>query len=180
MKTINIFTLKTVKFLYQYASIVIGVVLLIVSSVMMYFTKDITVVSNGLTSIDNAVFMPRVVFGALILLSPFHIVAGVRRIKTNISNGPSDEEFEEIANKTLRSLTALLLLIVYVWLVGKLGFIISAILYLFAAMMFMTKKENRKPILYVVVSAILVIIVYYCFKHYLYINLPNGILKGVF
>lgn len=46
-------------------------------------------------------------------------------------------------------------------------------------MMYMTKKDARRPILFVMVSVVMTVVVYFCFREFLYIYLPNGILEGV-
>ena len=72
------------------------------------------------------------------------------------------------------------MLFVYIFCFNRLGFVISSILYTTAMMMYMTKKEDRKPIIFIVVSVVLTLVVYFCFRRFLYIYLPNGILEGVF
>ena len=57
---------------------------------------------------------------------------------------------------------------------------ISSVIYMVGLMLYMTKKESRKPLLFVVIAVAMTLIVYFCFKKFLYIYLPNGILKGVF
>jgi len=180
MKSLNQATGKLIRFLHIYKSIVIGVLIFAGSAFMLYFTKDILVSSSSLTKIDKASFLPRVVFCILMFLSVLHVVTGVRHIKANTETAPSGEVLENRATQTLRSMAALGLLFVYVFLLDKLGFVITSILYMIAAMFHMTKKEDRQPILFVAIAVIMTVVVYFCFKQFLYIYLPNGILKGVF
>ena len=73
----------------------------------------------------------------------------------------------------------MLALFVYVFFLDRLGFVISSILYMVFMMMYMTKKDARRPILFVMVSVVMMVVVYFCFRGFLYIYLPNGILEGV-
>lgn len=73
----------------------------------------------------------------------------------------------------------MLALFVYVFFLDRLGFVISSILYMVFMMMYMTKKDARRPILFVMVSVVMTVVVYFCFREFLYIYLPNGILEGV-
>lgn len=180
MKSLNRIMGNIIRFLHIYQSVVIGVVIFLGSAFLMYFTKDILVSSSGLTTIDRASFLPQIVFCVLMALSVLHVVVGVRQAKTNAATAPEGQELEKKATQTLRSLAALMLLFGYVFLLDKLGFVISSILYMVATMWHMTRKEDRRPVIFIVVSAVLTVVVYFCFKEFLYIYLPNGILKGVF
>ena len=180
MKKLNRAMGSLIRFLHIYQSMVIGTVILLGSAILMLASKDILVSASALTKIDRASFLPQIVFCALMGLSVIHFVNCIRQIKHNKETVPTGEDLEKRATQTLRSLAALGLLFLFVLLMKKVGFVITAILYMIAAMTFMTKKSDRKMLYFVIISVVMTLVVYFCFKKFLYIYLPNGILKGVF
>lgn len=180
MKSLNQAIGKMIRFLYIYQNIVIGSLVIALSIVMLIASNSIRVIASSLTAVDNAAFLPRVIFGVLICLGILFLVIGSKQAAANRATAPEGEVLEKKAHETLRSMGALLALFVYVFCLDRLGFIISSILYMVFMMMYMTKKEARKPILFVVISLVITVAVYCCFREFLYIYLPNGILEGVF
>lgn len=180
MKSLNQTMGRTIRFLHIYQNIVIGVLIIAVSVFMEIASRNIKVIASSLTAVDNASFLPQVVFGILILVGLLLILIGREEIPTNRATAPKGEALEKKAKETLRSLGALAMLFLYIFCFSRLGFVVSSILYMVAMMMYMTKKEDRKPILFVVISVIITLVVYFCFRQFLYIYLPNGVLKGVF
>ena len=171
---------KLIRFLHIYQNIVIGAVVIAFSAFMLNASASIMVIASSATSIDHAAFLPRIVFGLLIFVSVLFIIMGIRQIPANRSAAPEGEALEKTAKETLRSLGALAMLFVYIFCFSRLGFVISSVIYMAGLMLYMTKKESRKPLLFVVIAVAMTLIVYFCFKKFLYIYLPNGILKGVF
>lgn len=180
MKSLNQAMGKTIRFLHIYQSIVIGVLVIAAAAFMMISAGSIKVIASSLTAVDNAAFLPRVVFGALIFIGLLLILTGSKEISANRATALEGEALEKKAHETLRSMGALAMLFIYIFCFNRLGFVISSILYTTAMMMYMTKKEDRKPILFVAISVIMTLVVYFCFRRFLYIYLPNGIMEGVF
>ena len=180
MKTLNTAMGKLIQFLHLYQNIVIGVIAIIISAIMLIAAADIKVIASSLTAVDNAAFLPRLVSGIMILVGLALIVRGIREIKANRETMPQGEILGTKAHETLRSLGALTMLLIYIICFNTLGFVISSILFMVALMFYMTKKEDWKPVLFVIIAVAMTLIVYFCFKKFLYIYLPNGILKGVF
>ena len=180
MKSLNQAMGRTIRFLHIYQSIVVGVLVIAASIFMLTAARSIKVIASSLTAIDNAAFLPQVVFGVLIFIGLLLILMGKKEISANRATALEGDALEQKAHETLRSLGALAMLFVYIFCFNRLGFVISSILYTTAMMMYMTKKEDRKPILFIAISVILTLVVYFCFRQFLYIYLPNGILEGVF
>lgn len=179
MKSLNRAMGKTIRFLHIYQNMVIGALVIVLSIVMLIASNSIKVIASSLTAVDNAAFLPRVIFGVLICLGILFLVMGGKQTAANRATAPEGEVLEKKAHETLRSLGALLALFVYVFFLDRLGFVISSILYMVFMMMYMTKKDARRPILFVMVSVVMTVVVYFCFREFLYIYLPNGILEGV-
>lgn len=180
MKALNQAMGKLIRFLHIYQSMVIGALGIVFSAIMLLNANKIAVIKSSVSAVDNAAFLPRIVFWTIIVISVAFIIMGKGQIAANRATAPDGEELEKTAHGVLRSIGALLMLFVYIICFSRLGFVISSILYMIALMTYMTKKEDRKPLVFVIVSVALTLIVYFCFKKYLYIYLPNGILGGVF
>lgn len=167
MKALNQATGKLIRFLHIYQSMVIGALGILFSTVMLLNANKIAVIKSSVSAVDNAAFLPRIVFWTIIVISVAFIM-GKGQIAANRQTAPDGEELEKAAHGVLRSLGALLMLFVYIICFSRLGFVISSIIYMIALMTYMTKKEDRKPVVFVIVSVALTLIVYFCFKKYLY------------
>ena len=70
----------------------------------------------------------------------------------------------------------LVFLIAYAALLRSVGFIITSIVFLYAAIYLMTKKENFKPVKYGIITVVLVVFVDVVFTEVFGIRFPGGIL----
>lgn len=179
MKVLTKIMGKIIRFLQVYQNIVIGGIIIAFSGAMLFASTSIRVDKFSSSPVDNAAFLPRLIFGILIVIGIVLIVMGAQDMKKNKAKVLEGEALEKASVETLRSLGALLLLAAYILCFKPVGFIISSIVFLIGMMFYMTKKEDRKPILFIVISVAMTLIVYFCFKQFLYIYLPAGILKGV-
>lgn len=180
MKVLNPLMGKIIRFLQTFQSIVIGCIVIAFSIAMLIASTSIRVDKFTSSPVDNAAFLPRLVFAVLIVIGVALIIQGVREIPQNRKKALEGEALEKASREVLRSLGALCILLVYILCFKPVGFVISSILFLIGMMFYMTKKEDWKPVLFVVISVAMTLIVYICFKQFLYIYLPSGILKGVF
>ncbi|MBQ7145552.1 MAG: tripartite tricarboxylate transporter TctB family protein [Lachnospiraceae bacterium] len=180
MKSLNKVMGKIIRFLQLYQNIVIGAIVIIFSAVMMFQSSKIQVDKFASSVVDNAAFMPRLIFAILIVIGVVLVVMGVQEIGKNKGKLLEGEALEKASRETLRSLGALCILLAYILCFKPVGFVISSILFLVGMMYYMTKKEDRKPVLFIIIAVVMTLVVYFCFQKFLYIYLPNGILKGVF
>ena len=179
MKALTKIMGKIIRFLQVYQGIVIGAIVIAFSTGLLINSATIRVDKFSSSPVDNAAFMPRLIFGILIVIGIVMIVQGIQNIKKNKKKLLESEALEKASMETLRSLGALLMLAAYILCFKPVGFIISSILFLVGMMFYMTKKEDRKPIVFIIISVVMTLVVYFCFKKFLYIYLPAGILKGV-
>ena len=179
MKALTKIMGKIIRFLQLYQNIVIGVIVIAFSVAMLFNSATIRIDKFSSSPVDNAAFLPRLVFGILIVVGIVLVIMGIQDIKKNREKLLEGEALEKASRETLRSLGALLMLAAYILCFKPVGFIISSIVYLIAMMFYMTKKQDRKPILFIIISVVMTLVVYFCFKQFLYIYLPAGILKGV-
>lgn len=179
MKVLTKIMGKIIRFLQVYQSIVIGGIIIAFSTALLINSSTIRIDKFSSSPVDNAAFLPRLIFGVLIVIGIVMIVQGIQDIKKNKKKLLEGEALEKASRETLRSLGALCILLVYILCFKPVGFIISSILFLVGMMFYMTKKEDRKPIVFIIISVVMTLVVYFCFKKFLYIYLPAGILKGV-
>lgn len=69
-------------------------------------------------------------------------------------------------------ISMLILCVLYVFLIGQIGFIISSALYLLASMILYSRKENRSMKLIILLAVIFSFGVYYVFRYGFHIILP--------
>ena len=179
MKALTKIMGKIIRFLQVYQGIVIGAIVIAFSTGLLINSATIRVDKFSSSPVDNAAFMPRLIFGILIVIGIVMIIQGIQDIKKNKKKLLEGEALEKASRETLRSLGALCILLLYILCFKPVGFIISSILFLVGMMFYMTKKEDRKPIVFIIISVVMTLVVYFCFKKFLYIYLPAGILKGV-
>ena len=180
MKALNKTMGKIIRFLQLYQNIVIGAIVILFSTAMLFQSSKIKVDKFSSSVVDNAAFMPRLIFALLIICGIVLIVMGTQEIKKNREKLLEGEALEKVSRETLRSLGALCILMIYIICFKPVGFVISSILFLVGMMYYMTKKEDRKPVIFIIIAVVMTLVVYFCFQKFLYIYLPNGILKGVF
>lgn len=104
MKSLNRAMGKTIRFLHIYQNMVIGALVIVLSIVMLIASNSIKVIASSLTAVDNAAFLPRVIFGVLICLGILFLVMGGKQTAANRATAPEGEALEKKAHETLRSL----------------------------------------------------------------------------
>ncbi|MFC0274373.1 tripartite tricarboxylate transporter TctB family protein [Metabacillus herbersteinensis] len=160
-----------------------GSVFLIAVSIVMYVAtysiQKLTVSKIG------ADFMPRIIAIAIFVLSLVLLVNSVKQMKQSKDMNQrrleveEDEDEQEDANRKISPLAVVLtivLMIVYISLLKTVGFLIMTAVYLFLQMYFLADKKEQKIPLFVGVSIITSISVYFCFKSVFHLMLPAGIL----
>ena len=106
------------------------------------------------------------------------VVAAIEMFVSLRDRTSEKEEKKESSDTsdTRGGLLTIALICAYVALYGELGFVISTALYLFLQMNIFSTKENRKIVLYAVVSIAATLIIYVVFNNIIGMQLPAGIL----
>jgi uncharacterized membrane protein len=152
----------------KYRDIFSGILFLILSAIIMTSSYSIKTTIPGRL---GAEFMPQVVAIIMGLLSILLIATGLLTLKKQ-----SAETSETINKKDLLQVLALLTVVtIYVLILKRVGFIISSMVFLFAAFTVMSPKEKRKYLLFGILSVVLSIGIYYLFRYVFLIFLPAGI-----
>ncbi len=84
----------------------------------------------------------------------------------------TDEEIESKALEQAKTIAPYcLMIIVYIWLLNKLGYIISTVLFMITSLIFL-KFKNK--VLMIVLSVVITCLLYYIFTNFLVVVLPKG------
>lgn len=152
----------------------IGACVIIVFALAYYYASfKINILENKLI---NSTFFPRVLAGALILLSILLIIKDIRR--QSQSNPESGDRMERAA--VIRILLTVLCLITYVALLETVGFLLMTVLYIFAQILILTPKEQmsvKRLLWFVAISILFSLAVYVVFTRLFTMVLPRGILN---
>jgi putative tricarboxylic transport membrane protein len=174
----------------KYGDIYASVFLLIFSGTMFVSSFGIKQLTH---SRIGSQFLPQVVSIGIFLLSLILLYQGIKQMKAikkveALDTKNIDEkqvvtaenvvikEQHEDPKQYLGVVITLGLIIIYVALLPYLGFILASIAYLFTQMCLLAHKSKRKYWLFLVISIMVSVSVYYLFKNVLYLMLPAGIL----
>ncbi|WP_227937373.1 tripartite tricarboxylate transporter TctB family protein [Alkalihalobacillus deserti] len=156
-------------------------VFLLAFSVIMYVSsfsiKMLTVSKIG------AGFMPRMIAIAIFILSIILLINSIKEMKfakqrTDILEDEDEDEHEGIKRKIspLSVVITLALMIGYIALLKPVGFLIMSSIYLFLQMYLLADPKERKAPLFIIVSVVSSVVIYFCFKSIFHLMLPAGIL----
>lgn len=152
----------------------LGIVILIFSIISLVYSYGLTdhSVKYFLAKADTYVMLWLIILGIL----------AVMLIVRSLKNKPDDIK-EPILTK--RTLVTAGIIVGYVFLMNKLGFIISSLLFVFLLLFYFTKEEmgelpkgkelRRMIILWIIITALTVALVQYLFGNLLALRLPEGI-----
>ena len=162
-------------FVRKYGDLITGIFFLLLTA--FYFSQigSIQIIDSG--SVDAA-FVPKIVAGAMFILSVCMIVMSAVKLKkeAGVFSDGQREATEKVAWKSI-VLTAVLL-VVYVALFQEIGFLITTMIYLFLQLLILAPERKPKQIIIFAVSSVLgAIVLQYIFVHLLYVMLPEGILR---
>lgn len=105
------------------------------------------------------------------------VTAGAKLLLTLRDHSASGKQKETGNFDLLGGLGTIGLMLAYMLALQPVGFILSSVVYLFAQIMLMSSKENRKPVLFAIISVLLPIAVYGLFNYVIKMPLPRGILN---
>lgn len=172
-------------FVKRYGDFATGIFFLLLS--VFYFSQISTIEIIDSGSVDAA-FIPKLVAGAMCLLSICQITASVIKLKKGAGREMQVREEngkQELAEAGAQAsiewkstiLTAVLLLI-YVALFEKIGFVITTMVYLFLQLLILAPERKPKQIAVFAVSSVAAaFLLQYVFIHLLFVMLPEGILR---
>ena len=134
----------------------------------------------GSTPLTNH-FVPYLWGGFLLVLAIWLIIRGFVKRSAFIKAGGKREKFDLKAgiDEKREVILSFAALVLYVGLMGPVGFVPMTILYLFAQILILTPAKNWKKtyVPALIVGIICAVLFYYIFRYKLNVLLPQGILK---
>ena len=158
-----------------YRLIALGIIITLVSLFMLNETSDY-VQNGGLNVVDNAAFAPRLIYSVLFLLGILIFIQELVKNKAVRKAILGSTVKKEVIAGNQKSLIVLGSILLFILLMLLIGFIAASIIYLVFNMIIMNSKESRNIKLYFIIAVIASVVVYFCFKEFIYVNLPTGAL----
>ena len=142
---------------------------------------------TSISPIDSA-FLPIILSAGMGILTVCQIYQAIKKQKkmaqAAAENADADANAETVDAEDApdygRAIMTLAASLLYVALLNPLGFVISSVVYLELQMCIMSPKDKRKPVKFLIISIITVLVIYFIFHNLLRLMLPNGILTGIF
>ena len=162
---------KVAPILFSSALIILGLMIIITSFSM----KSLVDVSVGPGDV------PRILGFILVILSFMQLVTELRTYRSEKSDSADTKEGNKGFDYSLLKLPATVLLsISFVLVLDYLGFVISAMIYLFLQILVYSDNRRKKAILlYILISVVASLGIYLIFVYGFGLRLPNGILAGL-
>lgn len=163
---------KTSRFL-KYKELILGVGIIAFS---IFYLYSAAVMKITVATTFNSKVVPFLLGGGALLIGIFQTAAGLKEAKAfdPACAAEAGTEKEKPDNRSV--LLMLLVMIVYVAMLEPAGFLISTFLVLFAQMMILSPKEKVRIPVFVIVSLVVTVVIYYSFRYGLELVLPSGIL----
>ena len=137
---------------------------LVTAVLLMAFVLDLP------NTVEQARVYPMVVLGGSYLMILLTLAGWFRAKKAGAFKDEKGMEKKRAAYITVYCLAILL----YIFLIDKLGFIISTILFGVYSLIYM---KNKNKIVIIVLPIVVTFVLYYIFANFLFVRLPAGILK---
>ncbi len=170
--------MKASSFYHRYKEIILGVAMIALAAVYLYYSQFIRTRSTVRVS---ARLIPEILGAVVLLLGFLQFLAGLRYLararRENAGQGiPSVFMNEEEKKDFLPIVLTFVLIIGYALIFEPLGFVISSILCMFFQMMILAPDARRKPLSFFIISVAVAIVVYIAFRKGLNLSLPPGLL----
>lgn len=160
-----------IKLFQRYRDVIAGAVFLAISAVMFWLTfyfKRLTLTKIG------SDFVPKIVFGMLMVLSIVLIVQSLQKLKHQPKSN-TEAEAQKSSGQS-RVWITLILIAAYIAMMSYLGFMISTVLYLFIQFAVLAEKGSRRYGLFAIIAVLTASITYVVFLKVFQLMLPAGIL----
>lgn len=159
-----------------YASIFL-MVFAVIMYVATYSIQRLTISQIG------SEFVPRLVAVGIFLCSAALLIKGIRSLKQQSTGGQTKQEEVDAQTKEENSsfrafpvVATLVLLVFYIALIREIGFLIMTVIYLFLQFYVLAHKSKRSFPLFLILSVVVSVTVYYVFRYGFHLMLPAGIL----
>ena len=159
----------------RYKDILGGLFWLVVAVGMYYASFSIRAlkIGSGSTSFVGSGFMPRLVAIGMVILSLTIMWQSWKKLKSaQVDTDNQDScSFKE---KYLPVVVSVGLLVAYIAFMEMLGFVVMTAVYLCGQMFILATPEHRRPVLFVVISVVSALAIYYTFVEVFQLMLPEN------
>lgn len=162
--------------------------LLFIAIAAILFLGSLGITSRSASGEIGSAFFPRFVAAILLICSIFPLIKGIKKYRQGVIDdhgtkyAPEDKDSLTGINKATelypKQLT-IVLIILYAITMEPLGFIISTALYLFLQMVVLSKPHERNYVMFVILSIVVPVIMYYVFAKGFQTFLPAGLLRNI-
>jgi putative tricarboxylic transport membrane protein len=159
----------------RYKDIFGGLFWLVVAVGMYYasFSIRVLTIGGGSTSFVGSGFMPRLVAIGMMLLSLTIMWQSWQKQKFARTDVCSNDELS-FRERYLPVTVSIGLLIAYIAFMEMMGFVIMTAVYLCGQMFILATPEHRRPVLFVAVSVVSALAIYYTFVEVFQLMLPEN------
>lgn len=127
-------------------------------------------VKHKIASDVGSGYVPAFIGGCLIVVSAAKLIITLTR------KDPADNVKKKSDSSTIGGVVTILIMLAYMLCFEPVGFIMSSVVFLFALMNWFANNENRKPVLFAIISILLPIAVDALFVFVIKMPLPKGII----
>ena len=162
----------------KYRDVIAGAFFLIVAAIL--YTSSFSIITS-IPGRLGAEFMPRVVAATMAILSVILIITGIRPIIASRRTSKDAETKEQATayaqemHEHKQVLLMLLVVAIYIFLLGSLGFVFSSMGFLFAMMNIMSAQKKKPILFYGIIALVSSVGIYYLFRFAFHLYLPAGI-----
>lgn len=141
-------------------------------------SRNIPVFQGMGTTAINSASLPRMWAVLLLVLCGYVIVRSLVRTKKGRANSSGEEKasLKALLLDSWESILSLMLMAAYYGLMKPLGFVPSTIVYLYAQILVLQKKEERNFWVPAILAVAASLLIYVVFRYQLEIVLPQGIM----
>lgn len=159
----------------RYKDIIGGLFWIIVAAGMYYasFSIKVLTIGSGSSTFVGSGFMPRVVATGMIILGAIIVWQGIKKLQATQADVCAKEEMS-FREQYLPVTVSLGLLVVYIALMEQVGFLIMTAVYLLGQMFILASSDHRKPVLFLLISVIGAVVIYYTFVEVFQLMLPES------
>ena len=149
-------------------------------AVTIVYAMQIPSIKRTSISPINSAFLPTVLSVGMGVLTVFQVYNAVKKQRSEKADDGEEKTADSADGPDYgRAMLTLAASLLYVALLKPLGFVISSVLYLELQMCIMAQKERRRPLKFLIISIVSVVVIYFVFHNLLQLMLPNGILTGI-
>ena len=159
----------------RYKDIFGGLFWLAVAVGMYYasFSIRVLAIGGGSTSFVGSGFMPRLVAIGMMILSLTIMWQSWQKQKSTQAEARAEDSLS-FREKYLPVMVSIGLLVAYIAFMEMMGFVIMTAVYLCGQMFILATPEHRRPVLFVVVSVVSALAIYYTFVEVFQLMLPEN------